>query len=420
MLQSCHGLMKWAIAIAVSLGMITIGGSFLSGAEPDPDALDALFVHPAADGLIVREVVPGGQGESLGLRPGDIITSYASHPLPSVAILQGLIAQSLPAPLTIEVVRGEKKMNVNVGAGKLGCYLAVAKAGVDTTLRAKRIVPLPPETPFAMDLSGLGTHPRETWQAFHFGDGDPHVGYEHYRLAIEKDHLVATYDYAFDSHQFPIIADYEQSTFLLPPGTSILHGLPAIQQATFDGDDVHDHGMGFSGVDASGNPTWSSDEALFKDGAWSSVHKTHPRPPVPQAGALQMHLGSFLAHTPGACVHFSSWQKDQSVVLALKVEREENLDLPDKSHHHAWVVRLYTTDGPDMISWFGDDGTPLKTDFGKNYGGAYSILTTRDQALADITPSIRVRKEDQSLIPLSALAPASASGSTPAAGKGGF
>ncbi len=389
----------------LAVALLTWAAMPLQAVDADPDAQDAAYRNPAADGLMVHRVVPGSQSESLGLQPTDIIISYAGHALATVDDLKALIAQALPPPLSIQVVRGTTKLTITVAPGRLGCELRPVRTGVDSTLRAKRTVPLPPATPFAMDLSALRKAPRESWYAFHLGDHDPQVGFEHLYLAIDHDGLRVAYDFAFDSHQFPIIADYESSVFALPQGAATVTAIPPLLSTVLDGQDIHDHGHGQSAMSPSGQLVWSSTEAVSQQGRWGTVAKTHPMPTVPLAAALQMHLGGFLAHQLGACVHYSRWEDDQPAEHAMKVMREDTIELPDQSHRHAWVVQQFSSSGPDLICWYGDDGMLLKTEFGAAYGGAWSIMTTHDQALAGLTPSIRVRTGADPLPPTPGHAP---------------
>jgi len=279
---------------------------------------------------------------------------------------------------------------------------------------------LPAETPLSLDLGALAQAPRETWYAFHFGDHDAHIGYEHQVLRLEQGRLVADYDFAFAALGMPIIATYQEATYALPAPLLPLSAIPPILTAVTDGQDALDHSTAHRTTEG-GMRLWVSETAQHQaGGGWAILHARHLLPEVPLAEALQSQLGGFLAHRVGACVHVGAWRSDHWQISAWRVMGDEDLALPQQPHRHAWKVQQFGVDDPGIIAWFGDDGTCLKTAYGDAYGGAWSVIAQRSAALSDLAPTLRVRL-GAALVPLSTLhIPPAAQAATPTAAGGGF
>ena len=70
--------------------------------------------------ILVLEVLPGGQGERVGLRKGDVVTSYAGQNITETGRLNRLVAASTGSNVELAIRRDGKPLTLKVGAGKLG------------------------------------------------------------------------------------------------------------------------------------------------------------------------------------------------------------------------------------------------------------------------------------------------------------
>jgi S1-C subfamily serine protease len=70
--------------------------------------------------VTIKEVIKGGQGETLGLQAGDIYLSYNGQPITSVEHLIRLVGEAKGEVIPLEVLRDGKKLTFTAKLGKLG------------------------------------------------------------------------------------------------------------------------------------------------------------------------------------------------------------------------------------------------------------------------------------------------------------
>jgi hypothetical protein len=160
--------------------------AFLVGAEPG-DPFDGISYAPTATGIVITRFAPDAQAQQIGLKLGDIITTYAGKPVTTQAELTTLVtAGTNDAPIVVQ--RGDQVVTVTAKPGKLGVYLTPVEAGKKWEL--------PPDTGVAIASERLKTTPIDTWYAFII-DGKK-VGAEHAYLTRTDDRLTITIEVLFD------------------------------------------------------------------------------------------------------------------------------------------------------------------------------------------------------------------------------
>jgi putative serine protease PepD len=74
-----------------------------------------------SSGALVGELTPGGPGEKAGLKVGDIVTSFNGYKIDTAADLTAAVrAEPAGASATLEVTRGNEKIEITVVLGDLG------------------------------------------------------------------------------------------------------------------------------------------------------------------------------------------------------------------------------------------------------------------------------------------------------------
>ena len=119
-----------ALAVAIALGagrlpVVKVGDRTVTGF--DPSALKLMLEPKAAGGgisvvpdgsgrLVVQKVDPGGIGEALGLRPGDVVTRLSGYTAFSAEQLDQALSNP-PRTLVLAVRRGGEELELSLGRG---------------------------------------------------------------------------------------------------------------------------------------------------------------------------------------------------------------------------------------------------------------------------------------------------------------
>ncbi len=355
----------------------------LTAAELAPDALDALYAKPPATGLLILRMNDDGQAAALGLLPGDILVSYDGQALTTSDGLRALTsAHHGRSGLELIAMRGEQRVTVKAVGAPLGVFLAEVQRGVDSGKRARRAVPLPAATGARLDLTRLPGKPIDAWHEFHFTATK--VGFEHFTLSMVGDRLHCSECFAFT----------------LESAGGLVHSR-TVAEATTEAQPrlLSAHGVGDAGsttdVQVLDGPdglflvhTSTAPQADTAPPRTTTTRLIAPRDLIDLN--LLFPLATCMPRTLGACVHFSVFDERQGAILpiALLVERHEALELADGARVDAWAVRLHGTRGPGWTTWVDDGGRILKNDFGPDYGGAWSTLSTKDAALAGLDATV--------------------------------
>lgn len=159
----------------------------IDAAEPE-NPLEGVAFTASATGVLITRLVPGSQGEQLGLRLGDIITTYASKPITTPDDLIAAVSANTTSEVPVVAKRGEQTVTITAKPGKLGANISAVEAGKHWEL--------PPATDVSFASERLLKAPIDAWYAFVI-DGKK-VGAEHARLERVGDRLTVTVEVLFD------------------------------------------------------------------------------------------------------------------------------------------------------------------------------------------------------------------------------
>jgi serine protease Do len=85
---------------------------------PVTAAMASTLDLPSADGVLVREVVPGGPAAAAAVQPGDVVVAFNGQPTRTVEDFVGALRRTKPGDkATLDVVRGGKPVKVSVTVG---------------------------------------------------------------------------------------------------------------------------------------------------------------------------------------------------------------------------------------------------------------------------------------------------------------
>ena len=105
----CDQLLADGVAVHPYLG--------ISGARLTPEIATSLGL-PRSDGVLVREVAPGGPAEAAGIRPGDIVVGVNGQPVRTPEDLLSALRPTKPGDKArVELVRGDEPVTVTVTIG---------------------------------------------------------------------------------------------------------------------------------------------------------------------------------------------------------------------------------------------------------------------------------------------------------------
>jgi hypothetical protein len=116
-------------AVAAAPSLLALGDPAFTRAQPAAVAPPPLPEH----GLLLAQVVPGGNAQRSGLRADDVLLRYGGKKLTALADLQ---LSDGPAPVAVQVWRDGQTLDLQVPPGKLGVGLARDPAPV--ALRQRR------------------------------------------------------------------------------------------------------------------------------------------------------------------------------------------------------------------------------------------------------------------------------------------
>ncbi|MGH7904269.1 MAG: PDZ domain-containing protein [Candidatus Dormibacteraceae bacterium] len=89
----------------------------LLGRAPQPTEAGLALAADAAGRLLVADVTPGGAGELLGLRPGDVITRLSGYTVFSAEQLDRAL-RARPHALVLGVRRGDEEFEVSLPSAR--------------------------------------------------------------------------------------------------------------------------------------------------------------------------------------------------------------------------------------------------------------------------------------------------------------
>jgi len=99
-------------------GKVTRGWIGVEPQDLTPELAESFSVTPGT-GVIITGVLQNGPAAQAGIRPGDVVTHVAGKPVANVAQLLSAVAALTPdTPATLELVRKEAKLSVDVTPGK--------------------------------------------------------------------------------------------------------------------------------------------------------------------------------------------------------------------------------------------------------------------------------------------------------------
>ncbi len=369
--------MRNCLLTLVLLGLVAPA---MAGEEPAGNAVEQALLAPPATGLLVTFVSDGSQAQAKGIRPGDVIVSYAGKAVATVEALAQAKAkaqaeakdEAAEIPCTLQ--RGAKQIKVAFAAGPLGVTLAPVEKG-------KPAKPLPQATIKTLDLSNLAQKPREVWYRFTL-DGKTQLGYEHGVLKREKGVLTLRHEVGFDggkqwgtNHQAVDLRVRVTEGGLTPLSTRYENLL-----------------NGWVGKGA-------RSEVKGEAPAWAVTWPPIEGKPQTRRVALPQDLpiipsylvSAVVEHLPrekGACLHYRPLNEGMGTVglaSALFVAAEEEIEHEGK-RVPTWRVELRELGGATTSTWWIDGaGRTLRID----YGGARALRSTKAAVLAGLPKGIR-------------------------------
>ena len=87
---------------------------------PIPSQCTDAVGHRVGPRVVVSKVLDNSQAEHFGMRPGDVLESYAGQEVRQGADLRRLIAQPIEGARTVVVNRGTRRVEFAAGPGRLG------------------------------------------------------------------------------------------------------------------------------------------------------------------------------------------------------------------------------------------------------------------------------------------------------------
>ncbi len=341
--------------------------------EPDPAVLDRALADPTASGLLVVEVVPETQAATLGILPGDILTTYNGKPVSTREGLLELMGDpALPEAIPVVIDRAGETRTFEAAQGRLGIVATPAEKG-------KPVDPLPPATDVAFDWSRLEAA-GEAWYVFGPDDATK-VGFEHFQWKVEDGAVVFDGEVAFDGGP-----DFGVNQFVVHEVVSIGERVQA-RSARFENPIQGFLAEGAALLDPKApTPGWEA-KLSTRSGESDSVRGLVAAPDFVPVYFIYA-LARCMPQEKGACWRFTpieEWSGNPARPSALVVDSEETLRIGDRDVK-AWKMAWMSTGQVVNLLWVDADGNVVKAD----YGGHRGLLSTKEAALeglhADIHP----------------------------------
>jgi hypothetical protein len=346
----------------------------IAAAEPE-NPLEGTSFTVSATGVLITRFVPDSQGEKLGLRLGDIITTYANKPITNQdELIAAVSAAATTATTDIPVVvkRGDQVVTITAKPGKLGAYISGVEAGKHWEL--------PPATAVTFASERLQKAPIDTWYSF-FIDGKK-VGAEHAQLKRVGDLLTVTVEVLFDGgKQWGL-------NHMIETGVLDVSG-PVPRVVT----QVHE-GPLWSHV-SSGK--WKNPETweVTIDGKNEDGSPLHEVESCPVSGPLiNEYSFGYLTDllqptTPGTCFHSRTALVNQAKPNAWSawlVIGPEVIDIGDQKVNAVRMERRMLMSNAS-VAWVAD-GDVVKHDYSGGKGTTISYKTTKEKALEGLDPKL--------------------------------
>ncbi|MDJ0522825.1 MAG: PDZ domain-containing protein [Planctomycetota bacterium] len=364
--------MRTLLALALVFALLTPA---TADDQPARNLVERALRKPPATGLLVTFAFDGGQAWGLGVRPGDVITSYAGKPVATLEQLAAAKKALKPDTTAVPCVlqRGAKQLTIEMKPGPLGVSLT-------PVTKDKPAPPLPKATLKTLDYARLGATRREVWYRFTL-DGKTQVGFEHGVLTRKNGMVTLRHEVGFDGGQR--WGKNHQAVDVLARGGSGFVAETTRYENLLNG--------------------WVGEGARLEqeDAAphWKVIWPPADGKPVTRRIALPADLPIFptylvsaiielLPRQKGACIHYRPLNEGMGTVglaSALHVVGEETIE-HDGKKVETWRVELRELGGALKTTWWlGASGRPLKID----YGGAQTFLSTKEKVLAGLPEGLR-------------------------------
>lgn len=361
---------RFLLRMCTILVALALSAHGLMAAE-ESDPFDAESFTAAATGLMILQFSPEAQAMTLGLKVGDIITSYAGKAQTTQA---GLIAavKDNTAEVPVVVRRGDQTLTVTAKPGKLGVYLEAVAAGTTRSL--------PPDTHVAFVTDRLLTAPIDTWYAFVIAGTK--VGAEHAHLQRTGDRLTVTIEVMFDGGKRWGL-NHMVETGVLDVATPVPRVVTQVHESPL------------SGFRSAGRWKDATTWELTVDGRNDDGTPLHEVETSMPTGPLindysYSYLASVMPTTPGACHHTRTVVLNSakpSILSALLVVGPEEVSV-DGQQLTAVRMEQRSLHGSAWIAWV-KDGEIVKHDYsGDGKGGTIAYRTTQVKALAGLDPKL--------------------------------
>ncbi len=323
---------------------------------------------PKQTGLLVTWVQPESQAREVGLRIGDILFSYRNTPITDISSLVeavGASAAKSEESIKLQFARRDERLDVSVKPGKLGIQGTAVEKGKVLLLR-------PPPSGHSFDWSKLDHAPVDRWYKFMFGD-EGQVGFDHVAFRKEGEIVHFTNSYGYDSKNYGRGYATIQIQFRVDKGLTIL---------SFEGNNsyIQSHTKGQRDADKNEFVTVVTTEkgtnttrVPILAGFLPGNLATHITGFVPQVEKLSIHY-----------IHFDEFIGNYGNPAAFVTGEKAQLTVDGKSIN-VYRVDNFAIGERSPLGWVASDGTVYKEDF----NGAYNVLSTKDEVLANMPASLR-------------------------------
>jgi hypothetical protein len=329
--------------------------------------MEKVAKDPPATGLLVTMVVEEMPAREAGIKPGDILVSYAGSSTADRGALQAAVQANEQADMVdVQVVRAGKARALRARGGRLGVQGVPVQKGVPIETR-------PSARKVAFDYSALGDG-MDFWMSFTLAKRK--AGFEHHVYGMRGSRLHLDYEVAFDGGKA-----WGLNHFLVNLVLSTEGARPEALSVRFENP--------IAGWVTEGNLTRGGSARIWRSAIRSPSGRENNDVKVPAELLPSYAIASlplFMKPEPGACLHYTPLNEGLGVTstpAGLVCVGEEDQTLARRKVR-AWRWESHAFGEQQGTTWVADGGARLKV----SYGGPTAIRVTRDEALAGVNAEL--------------------------------
>ena len=244
---------------------------------------------------------------------------------------------------------------------------------------ATRPQQLPPSTHPALDFTLLNGAPFEHWYSF-FIDGKK-VGFEHNRLSMSEGLLTLNSEVSFDFGEKGIqhyIAHVVARAAVWPEIVSV----------RFEAQDslIADEAP----AEKYGKKVWAVVASFDDAGKKKTERQSFPLPADLMHDYLAHHIALFMPREKGACLHYTCLAAGENMgPAAIHCTGSESIEI-NGVKTAVTAYDKYMSGQKATTRWIDARGVIVRNDYGTKTS---SVLSTRDEALKDLSPKIKAPRK---------------------------